>query len=172
MKFCQVNGHDTNSAIHVCTFKECKSINRWVCLDCVLNGLHNHFGFDYNHIMSEEQFIKLPIKLLQSKIDYLTQKTLLIQQQISEIDKFIQSRNLIKSQLQQDLNKISKQYEKYDIEKLLDLAKNNFLQLENQQINQIITIIYDQKIYHFNLSYQKQLRQIIKQLQLLFQIKN
>lgn len=38
-----------NNALHICTFKECESIIRWVCLDCVLNGIHNHFGFDYNN---------------------------------------------------------------------------------------------------------------------------
>ncbi|KAM3129360.1 DDB1- and CUL4-associated factor 10 [Paramecium bursaria] len=172
-KFCQINGHEMNSAIHICTFKDCESTIKWVCFECTFK-LHQHGGLHQNNIMNKQQFLQIPIKQLQSKGEYINQQISLLAQKIKIMDQFVQNMVVLKQQLEQDIKTLRNQQNTSDIENLVEIAKSDYLQLDNQQLNQIMNIINDMKLQDLSTSSELvfQLQEQSKQLEQLFKVTN
>ncbi|KAM3133570.1 DDB1- and CUL4-associated factor 10 [Paramecium bursaria] len=162
-RFCIYLGHDQYAATHLCIFKDCKLQQRWCCVQCITEGVHNHSQQGFTHLIPwKDVILKKKEELLK-----LQQDQQIGLQQFLELLKFIKE---YQSFIEQQIKKIQKIKE--DLQHFInDLSEQKFIQLNNNRLDEVICMnksqLFNDQVLQIK-SYQnieQKLRSIIKDFQ-------
>ncbi|KAM3133589.1 hypothetical protein pb186bvf_014276 [Paramecium bursaria] len=162
-RFCTYIGHDQYAATHLCISKECKVQQRWCCVQCITQGVHNHGEQGFTHLIPwKDVMVQKKEELLKLQQDH--QNGL---QQCQQLLKFIKE---YQSLIEQQIKKIQKTNE--DLQHFIsDLSEYKFIQLNNYRLDEVIFMNQSQLFKEQALqikSYQsidQKLKSIIKEFQ-------
>ncbi|KAM3138862.1 hypothetical protein pb186bvf_009065 [Paramecium bursaria] len=144
-RFCIIKGHENFQSSHICTFKECDQITRWVCVECTAKQIHSHQQIQTKHIMNKEEF------------------TIYINQEVNneskvkkeEIQFYITKLHKIKKQIKQLQEYFTSFYEVFDNQDVSQVKKTleeDYLSLSSEQISKAVKKLQNiQAKYHRNL---------------------